>query len=238
MVKTIDLTDMMFGNLKVINQVDDKVRKDGKREAMWICECQCEKRELRIVRGSDLKSGHSKSCGCEKIKDLISRNRKDNEFYIKEDVAYIKLSNTYENMICDYEDWVKNKDRCWSVDTTGYARATKDNKNIYMHRLIMKNGSKELFVDHINGNRLDNRKSNLRYVTPKQSMMNIHSNYSNTKVKGVYYNKKTNNYEVYIHDSGKKHLGYYKTLEEAITKREESEIKMYGEYSEILSRRK
>lgn len=63
----------------------------------------------------------------------------------------------------------------WHISDSGYVvwRGTKDGKKqtIRLHRLIM-NPPKELVVDHINRNRLDNRKSNLRCVTQKINAIN------------------------------------------------------------------
>ena len=61
----------------------------------------------------------------------------------------------------------------WYLDFTGYARTTHNTGfgRILLHHLIM--GQKPgLQIDHINGNRLDNRETNLRHVTRSQQKMN------------------------------------------------------------------
>ncbi len=57
-----DLTGQRFCLLTVIGRADDYVRANGQRQARWYCRCDCG--EERVVRGSHLKSGASKSCGC------------------------------------------------------------------------------------------------------------------------------------------------------------------------------
>lgn len=57
MAKLIDLTGQKFGRLTVIKRGENI----GKNVA-WICKCQCGKEKL--IRGTDLKQGKTKSCGC------------------------------------------------------------------------------------------------------------------------------------------------------------------------------
>lgn len=61
----------------------------------------------------------------------------------------------------------------WGIDTSGYARSYDGTKKVSMHRLIMGDSpSEELMVDHINNDRLDNRRENLRWVTKQQNLWN------------------------------------------------------------------
>lgn len=72
MGKFIDLTGREFGKLKVINRTDDYVSPKGYSAVNWLCICQCGK--STIVRGCNLKSGATTSCGCERV-DNPSRRR-------------------------------------------------------------------------------------------------------------------------------------------------------------------
>jgi hypothetical protein len=64
----------------------------------------------------------------------------------------------------------------WHLSTTGYAvwRGVKDGEKqtIRLHRLI-NNTPDGMFTDHINHNRLDNRRENLRTVTASENMRNL-----------------------------------------------------------------
>src|SRR4051812_25890520 len=94
----------------------------------------------------------------------------------KEIVAYTLIDEE------DYENINKYK---WSL-SDGYAISWKNGR---MHRFIM-NAEKGQIVDHINGNKLDNRKSNLRFVTASQNAQNRPKKEGcSSKYIGVTYNK-------------------------------------------------
>lgn len=103
---------------------------------------------------------------------------------------------------------------------------------IYMHRLIMQ-PSAEMVTDHINGDGLDNRESNLRNCTQQDNVRNkrVQSN-SISGVKGVRWNKHKNRYEPNITVNGKRvYIGRYKTIEEATEAYKRAAIKYFGEYA-------
>ena len=70
----IDLTGQPFGRLIVIRE--DGRSKDGK--VTWLCRClgkngdDCGKEV--VVRSNDLRSGNTKSCGCMRREQAVSRN--------------------------------------------------------------------------------------------------------------------------------------------------------------------
>lgn len=82
----------------------------------------------------------------------------------------------------------------WSLSSVGYAvrvvGGRKHQRMLLMHRVIMKTSS-GMFTDHINRNRLDNRRRNLRNVSPSQSLYNTKLRKDNTSgAKGVYQDKR------------------------------------------------
>lgn len=111
---------------------------------------------------------------------------------------------------------------------------TKTTKIVYMHKIILKT---TLMVDHINGNTLDNRRSNLRICTNQENLRNskLQKN-STTGFKGVYKRKdlKSKPYAASIKSNGKtKHLGYFSTKELAAIAYNEAAIKYFGEFARL-----
>lgn len=87
----------------------------------------------------------------------------------------------------------------------------------------------ELHIDHINGNRSDNRISNLRLVTHQQNHRNRGvGRLNNSGVLGVSFSKRTGKYSARIKVDGRSmRLGAFRTLEEAAAARASAEAK-YG----------
>ncbi len=108
----------------------------------------------------------------------------------------------------------------WFIQNSGYAYRTKwvsgKTKHILMHRELMGN-PRGLEIDHINGNRLDNRLLNLRIVTRSMNKYNCPvRKHSVSGIKGVGYDKRRGLYRARITYGGKEQwLGYHKTIDGA-----------------------
>ena len=92
--------------------------------------------------------------------------------------------------IVDKEDFERLNKFSWNVSSHGYVY-TRDRKVfVYMHRLIM-NTPKGFDTDHINGNKLDNRRSNLRVCNRSENNWNGSKKRTNKSgYKGVSWDKK------------------------------------------------
>lgn len=99
----------------------------------------------------------------------------------------------------------------------GYIRVGLFGKNYLIHRLIfmMHHGFMPDEVDHVNGNKLDNRIENLRAATKSENLRNRPTNSNNTSgCKNVSWNKSHEKWSVTLSYNGKKnHIGYFEDLD-------------------------
>ena len=167
--------------------------------------------------------------------------RSTNKYEVCGTTVYVDLCNG-EKMICDLDDWENLKDMKWCKNCQGYAQTTtrggrKGSKSITFHSAIMKKNS-GFVIDHINRNRLDSRKENLRYATKAENSINSQKVKSASGIRGVYIDKrKRKKFISAIKANGKVfRLGMFYTAEEAERARKEAEISMYGEFSPHFSK--
>lgn len=142
------------------------------------------------------------------------------------------------NVLVDTEDYDLVKKLSWySADPREglfYAmrNSTIAEKERYMHRLIMK-AQKGQIIDHINGNGLDNRKKNLRFVTNKQNLQNrSKQRNSSRKYKGVAHRPDEQSYVVVITiDDKQQSKGVYKDPVQAAMVYDVWALFHHGEYA-------
>lgn len=154
----IDLTGQRFGRLTVIERAENK---NGK--IMWKCKCECGK--IVIIQNNNLKSGHTKSCGC-----------------YKKDHSQGKTHNKSNTRL--YTIWENIKQRCYNSNCKNYIKYGKRGiticdewKNSFtaFYDWAMSNG----YADNLSINRKDNNgnyePSNCEWTTEKNQANNRRS---------------------------------------------------------------
>ena len=110
------------------------------------------------------------------------------------------------------------------IANTGYPAGRFNNKVVLIHRYIM-GAKKGETVDHINGNKLDNRRENLRITSQKNNVANV-------KYKGYYYCKDRNKYRSTMHiGKNRIHVGDFNTPKEAHEAYKKKHVEIHGEFS-------
>ncbi len=168
---------------------------------------------------------------------ILTKTRLDPlEIEIKKDYAEIILKNTYAEEVArakiDIDDIEKVKKYKWYKNAHDYVESKQGKKRILLHELVF--GKKEGYIiDHINRNKLDNRKINLRYATISQNGMNKKIQSNNTSgYTGVYWDKSRDKWIASIQINSKQiYLGRYDDINDAIKARKDAEIKYFGKYA-------
>jgi D-Tyr-tRNAtyr deacylase len=155
-----------------------------------------------------------------------------------------KSINGYENYEISDHGNIKNitthKMLSPSIRSSGYyfieVYDNKIRRTKAIHRLVaeafLDNHDNKRCVDHIDRNKLNNHISNLRYASDSENQMNKSIQSNNTSgVIGVRFNKTKNKWIADIKKDGKsKHLGSFKTKEEAILARQKAEETYFKEF--------
>jgi len=148
-----------------------------------------------------------------------------------EDYVKVTLPNSDDVILIDPEDVQFVKQQYWYISGYGYVESKNGQR---LHRLIM-NAPPEKCVDHINGNKLDNRKQSLRLCTSTENCRNRGMQINNTSgYKGVNWYPQTNKWRAHIKVNGvSKHIEYSETKEEAALAYNKAAIEYFGEFARL-----
>lgn len=199
-----------------------------------LCHCGC-KRETKISRRSKLARREMKGLPQMYIFGHINRRARFDSQPEDESIRHIHLTKNHVTVV-DASDYLSFGAYTYHLNSSGYAmRHLCDKQGVVLHREIM-NPPAEMQVDHINGNRLDNRRSNLRICTAQHNSWNRRIGSKNTSgYVGVHWVKASQSWAVVILVNGvRKHLGRFKNKLEAIRIRREAELLFYGEYAQVM----
>ena len=151
----------------------------------------------------------------------------------------IELANG-EIAIIDEEDWLLVAQYKWRLLEKRYTKYAQANikkngkwRTMRMHRLIM-NCPRNIQIDHIDHDGLNNRKSNLRFATNQQNNFNRKGYDTSSKYKGVTWRTKLKKWEAQIQTKGKsKYLGYYANENDAARAYNKMAVQVFGEYAYV-----
>lgn len=165
--------------------------------------------------------------------EILPRGKSFNRF---EDAGDFMIGYTQkgEPFLFDHDDSSKVMCRSWHMTKKGYIRGNHPNGSLErLHRLII-GVAPDKQVDHINGVRHDNRKSNLRICNSSSNKANsiAHSNKKNSKYKGVYKPPGMVRYISRIRKDGITYnIGLFASEIEAAQAYDRKAIELFGEYA-------
>lgn len=211
-----DLSGQKYNHLTILEFYS---KRGYKNKPYYTCLCDCGNKT--IVRGSHVKSGKVKSCGCLKYK------KKGNEYVVDGDITTIKMANNKETIIDTY-NIEKAKQHTWYLTKQGYVCSHSNHTLLLLSRYLT-NCENGLVVDHINHIETDNRESNLRVCTNSQNTFYRSKNKRNTSgCVGVNYSKRSKKWDAELMCNRKIiKLGSYDNYEDAVLARLEGEEKYF-----------
>ncbi len=165
-------------------------------------------------------------------------NRDPNYIIIHEDFAEIFIrSKKYGDVkvAIDLEDINLIYSYTWSLSGDKRPESRSTGELISLSRLLLPK-KENLVVDHIDRNPLNNRRSNLRYITHSKNIFNRNLLKNNKSgYPGISWSKLHNKWTCKIEFQKKvMHLGLFEDKEEAIKVRQAAEIKHFGEVSQKI----
>lgn len=235
--KVIQITDLLSGKVKtcggclankfVGKRIDKLIvveKVDGSNSKL---KCACDCGNIVYYKAGELNTGRIHSCGKCPINTY--------EFYETYVIGYTLKG---EKFYFDLEDFDKVQQYAWRLHHSGYVVTSLPpdenghRKILTLHHFVFgKHSSK---IDHINRNKQDNRKDNLRLVTNSLNSFNIDKQRNNTSGKtGVSYVKENDCYVAYIGFQNRHiYLGSFKDYNDAVNVRKQAELKYFGELSD------
>lgn len=210
----IDKSGETFGYLTVIKRHEVN---DSRNKPLWECKCKCGR--IVVIRSQQLTHSPKgqKYCGVCSLNTFKPTSKNDLQI----------ITTKGEVILASIEDYTLLSNYTWHLDKQGYAVTFVKRKCIKMHRLVMQVVDPKVFVDHINGNPCDNRRSNLRLCNNYQNAQNSKDRPKNDNLPRGIYRYPSGRFYVKVNSL---HLGSVDTLEDAIALRKQGEIKYQGEF--------
>lgn len=199
-MKKIDLSGQVYGRLTVLGDIG---KRTNNKEILWQCICECG--TIAYAKGSHLKSGAIRSCGCLNREARSKRRTQDLTGYEDENFKVIRRVGSKHSKAL----WEVECKHCGNLaELTG--NALKNQKSC---GCLKKGANKEYMASIMDLESLKSTKPTAK---------------STTGVRGVYYRKSKNTYQAFINvDKKPVYLGSSKNFDEAVKMRRDAE-KKYG----------
>lgn len=156
---------------------------------------------------------------------------------------WIELNSGQKTVISKQDEWITKTFPVWGITgsiskyifverpvTTEFSTIRE---RIYLHRVIVRPKKGE-FIDHIDRNRLNNRRWNLRICTAYENMANTGPK-GDKEFKGVFKKEKrlSKPYQAILRSKqrGTRHLGYFETAEAAARAYDVAAKEVYGDFA-------
>ena len=190
--------------------------KNGQKSRM-LCKCDCG--TVKTIDSYSLTHNGTFSCG--KCRTIISEG--DHKRYIMKNGASFIFDNDDEALISKHT---------WSFSGE-YPRTTINGKSVILNLVLFPGANGE--IDHINGDKTDYRRANLRIATHSQNNQNKGLRRdSTTGYKGVCFDKRSKRFIAYINANKKRtYLGYFDDKEKAAKAYDEAALRLHGEFARL-----
>ena len=167
---------------------------------------------------------------------MVLRKYKTNKIILKKDHAELIIYSADKKKkfvsLIDLEDVPIVEKHSWCIRSGGYVGRVENKELILLHRLLV-HCPKEKIVDHVNKNKIDNRKVNLRICNYRENLRNsiVKSNNSSS-VTGVGIETKSKKWRARICVNYKPiSLGFYNDKNDAIKARLKAEKMYFKEFA-------
>lgn len=207
MSKLIDLTKCNFGFLTVESRAESKAG-----QSRWNCRCECG--NTCVVLGTNLRRGHTTSCGCKKLNDLSGQHIGFLTVLERSDVRIPRGERTTPTWKCRCD--------CGAI--------------VYRATDTLTNGDQNMCVECANRYAGEKMREKAGFLGGTQlcKITDMKPSAANTSgVRGVSFDKKRNKWcAIIIFQRKKHHLGLYSDFEDAVKARHSAEEKFFGKFLE------